>query len=386
MTTSAFTAPKTFAFYGKVWRNLLALGCFVLLLWGMAHAETAIYKFDTPEQERLFYELTAELRCPQCQNNNIAESNAGLSADMRTKVYELVQEGQSKKEIVQYMVDRYGNFITYDPPVTPETIILWIAPIFSLLIGVVYIIYRSRKSATQVSETNEEEKRSKTDVKKAKKKDSLPRGKTSYAFITVAVFFLLASTSTLFYVTTDWNQIDFEKKSLAAVPELKERYLRGDISSVMQVQQLAIGLRSQLLKTPDNAQDWRLLGEIYDDYMMKPDDALRALEYAYHYDPNEYRIKSLYGQLLLRTSPDQINRQRAVELLNSVLSQKPDHLSSLYWLALYSQSEQQYMKSIGLWERILSILPPSSADAKRIREHLENDKQAYEQQLQALRQ
>ena len=356
----------------------------MLLIWGMAHAETAIYKFETPEQEKLFYELSAELRCPQCQNNNIAESNAGLSDDMRAKVYELVLEGQSKKEIVQYMVDRYGNFITYDPPVTSTTLILWIAPIISLLIGLIYIVYRSRKAVT--AEPAQEEQKDATPAKTKKDKKAQTTSKQSvpgFVVVTVGILFIGICTSGIFHLTTDWKQRDDEKKIIAMLPELKERYNSGNIDSVMQVQYLAIGLRSQLLKAPDNADDWRLLGEVYDDYMRRPDEAMRALENAYRYNPDDARIKGLYAQLLLRTSLASADREKAIELLNALIIQNPNDVNALYWLALHAQSEQQYMKSIALWERILNLLPPST-DKNRIREHLENDKQAYEQ-LQATR-
>lgn len=385
MTTSALTVYNTSSQHRTVWRTLLAVCCFMLLSWSMAHAETAIYKFENPEQEKLFYELTAELRCPQCQNNNIAESNAGLSSDMRSKVYEMVLEGKSKQEVVQFMVDRYGNFITYNPPVTASTIILWVAPILSLLAGFIYVMYRSRKT-TNITATDEialeEEKTSTNTQSKKEKSQANNPTKTSFTFIIGAVLFVIVCTGSIFYNTTDWDQIEFEKKALAALPDLKERYATNNFNSVMQVQQLAIGLRLQLQKDPSNADNWFILGQIYDNYMNRPDESLLALEHAYELEPDNINIKGLYAQLLLRTSFQPEDRIKAVELLESVLEQKPNNLSALYWLALYSQSEQLYTKSIPLWEHMLALLPPTSTDRSRIVVHLENDKKAYEQQLQ----
>ncbi len=92
-------------------------------------------QFDTPQQEADYHKLIQELRCPQCQNNNIADSNATIATDMRVKTLELLKQGKSKDEVVNYMIERYGNFVTYDPPLTPATILLWVLPVALLLLG-----------------------------------------------------------------------------------------------------------------------------------------------------------------------------------------------------------------------------------------------------------
>ncbi|TXY08622.1 cytochrome c-type biogenesis protein CcmH [Vibrio mimicus] len=112
-----------------------------------ALATIEVYDFDTPEQEKQFQELGATLRCPKCQNNTIADSNAELAQDLRQKVYEMTKEGKSKSEIVDYMIARYGNFVTYNPPFTLGTAILWLGPISVLVIGFTVIVLRSRRKA-----------------------------------------------------------------------------------------------------------------------------------------------------------------------------------------------------------------------------------------------
>ena len=107
--------------------------------------------FASPEQEKDYHQLTQELRCPQCQNNNIADSNATIAVDMRGKVFELLQEGKSREEVVKYMVDRYGNFVTYDPPLTPATVVLWGAPIVLILFGVLFVFRRKQSQTLSVA-------------------------------------------------------------------------------------------------------------------------------------------------------------------------------------------------------------------------------------------
>lgn len=108
--------------------RLLSLLLGLILSWGVL-ATIDTYRFSSVEQEQQYRALTEQLRCPKCQNNSIADSNATIAADMRAKVYELMQQGYSKQQIVDYMVARYGNFVTYEPPVTAATIILWAGPL-----------------------------------------------------------------------------------------------------------------------------------------------------------------------------------------------------------------------------------------------------------------
>ncbi len=108
-------------------------------------------QFDTPQQEADYQALINELRCPQCQNNNIADSNATIATDMRAKTLELLKQGKSKNEVVDYMIERYGNFVTYDPPLTPATILLWILPALLILLGL-GIIFGRKKAASQAVE------------------------------------------------------------------------------------------------------------------------------------------------------------------------------------------------------------------------------------------
>ncbi|WP_243409774.1 cytochrome c-type biogenesis protein, partial [Salmonella enterica] len=104
----------------------------VLVISGSARATTDVMPFKDEAQEQQFRQLTEQLRCPKCQNNSIADSNAMIATDMRRRVYDLMQEGKSRQEIIDYMVARYGNFVTYDPPLTPLTVLLWVLPLAAM--------------------------------------------------------------------------------------------------------------------------------------------------------------------------------------------------------------------------------------------------------------
>lgn len=103
------------------------------------------YVFDKPKDRKTFLKLTAELRCPMCQNQNIADSDAMIAHDMRRKVYQLMLQGKSEQQVIDYMKARYGDFVYYQPPVTPVTIWLWALPVlFAVIMMAVFL--RRRKS------------------------------------------------------------------------------------------------------------------------------------------------------------------------------------------------------------------------------------------------
>ncbi|ABR74220.1 cytochrome C biogenesis protein [Actinobacillus succinogenes 130Z] len=123
-----------------------------LLLSCSGFAAIDALNFQSAQQEQDYHVLTQELRCPQCQNNNIADSNAQISIDMRAKVFELLQEGKSKRDVVDYMVERYGNFVTYNPPLTPATLWLWLLPCAFVILGAWFVVRRKKVQTTNGAE------------------------------------------------------------------------------------------------------------------------------------------------------------------------------------------------------------------------------------------
>lgn len=111
-----------------------------LLAPQMSFASIDVYEFEDESLRADFVALTKELRCPKCQNQDIADSNAPIAADMRKEVHRLLGEGKDKESIVNYMIDRFGEFVTYKPKKSLETFMLWYGPWILILIGVLIII------------------------------------------------------------------------------------------------------------------------------------------------------------------------------------------------------------------------------------------------------
>ena len=140
--------------------NLFSVLLLVLssMLFG-TNVQAAIdtFEFDNAQQEKTFHELTKLLRCPKCQNQNIADSNAELAKDLRNKTYELVKQGQTKDQVVDYMVARFGNFVRYDPPVTPATIFLWLGPLLFIIFGVLVLFRQIKKQRIKTTHLDDQE-------------------------------------------------------------------------------------------------------------------------------------------------------------------------------------------------------------------------------------
>lgn len=120
----------------------------------VANATEDQITFKSEQQKSIYLELTAELRCPKCQNQNIADSNAVVAKDMRVKVKALLDEGQDKEQVIQYMINRYGQFAHYQPPLNIATSMLWLLPIGFILFAVFVQVKRSKsKNDVNVSDT-----------------------------------------------------------------------------------------------------------------------------------------------------------------------------------------------------------------------------------------
>ena len=105
------------------------------------------YQFDNDVLKTRYQALVKELRCPKCQNQNLADSNSQIAIDLRREVYNMLHEGKADKEIVDFMVARYGDFVLYRPKLSKVTYVLWFAPAVLFLLGIIVVIVMVRKRA-----------------------------------------------------------------------------------------------------------------------------------------------------------------------------------------------------------------------------------------------
>ena len=156
----------------KRWLVALVFG---LTLAGVAQAAIDTYEFANDAERDRFRELTKELRCPKCQNQDIADSNAPIATDLRREIYRMLGEGKDNQQILDFMVARYGDFVLYKPALTSKTAVLWFGPLALLMGGLVVIGVivgrRRRTGPAEGPDTLSAEERQRLDTLLDKTKD-----------------------------------------------------------------------------------------------------------------------------------------------------------------------------------------------------------------------
>ncbi|EQD60517.1 Cytochrome C biogenesis protein CcmH, partial [mine drainage metagenome] len=138
------------------WLRFAVLG----LMLGVAFAATAIdaLPFKNTAQEVRFQNLTRQLRCLVCQNEDLADSNAKLAQDLRLVIFQQMQAGRSDAQIKQWLVDRYSDYVLYKPPLKPSNYALWFGPFVLLLLGALGVwVYLRRRAQPQIASAPDEE-------------------------------------------------------------------------------------------------------------------------------------------------------------------------------------------------------------------------------------
>ncbi len=120
-----------------------------------AHAAIEAIDFKDQATEATYKNLIEELRCLVCQNQNLAASDADLAKDLRKQTYEMLLQGKTKEQIIEYMVNRYGDFVLYNPPLKSNTLLLWGGPFLLLLLVLIIVIFRiSRREPIEAPEAD----------------------------------------------------------------------------------------------------------------------------------------------------------------------------------------------------------------------------------------
>ena len=133
-------------------RRLLLLVLFVFSVQPLQAAIEA-YEFESAQMEADYKKLIDELRCLVCQNQNLSASDADLARDLRRETYEMLQEGKSSQQVVEFMVARYGDFVLYRPQFKSNTYLLWLGP-FLLLLFVLFLLVRRLRAANKPVEVD----------------------------------------------------------------------------------------------------------------------------------------------------------------------------------------------------------------------------------------
>ncbi|EMH2328685.1 cytochrome c-type biogenesis protein CcmH [Citrobacter freundii] len=339
------------------------LGLLMLVISGSALATIDVMQFKDEAQEQQFRQLTEQLRCPKCQNNSIADSNSMIATDLRQKVYELMQEGKSQKEIVDYMVARYGNFVTYDPPLTPLTVLLWVMPVVAIGLGGWIIFARTRRRVRVKQEEFPD--------------DVIPDGKRGgFGLFVPGIVVALVVGAMSYYETGNYKQVQVWQQATAQAPALLERALdpKADPLNEEDMTRLALGLRTRLQADPANVEGWIMLGRI-GMVLGNASTATEAYANAYRLDPKNSDAALGYAEALTRSSDPDDNR-RGGELLRQLVRGEHANVRVLSMYAFNAFEQQRFGEAVAAWEMMLKLLPANDTRRAVIERSI---KQAMEQ-------
>ncbi|HGU9881527.1 cytochrome c-type biogenesis protein CcmH [Citrobacter freundii] len=339
------------------------LGLLMLVISGSALATIDVMQFKDEAQEQQFRQLTEQLRCPKCQNNSIADSNSMIATDLRQKVYELMQEGKSQKEIVDYMVARYGNFVTYDPPLTPLTVLLWVMPVVAIGLGGWIIFARTRRRVRVKQEEFPD--------------DVIPDGKRGgFGLFVPGIVVALVVGAVSYYETGNYKQVQVWQQATAQAPALLERALdpKADPLNEEDMTRLALGLRTRLQADPTNVEGWIMLGRI-GMVLGNASTATEAYANAYRLEPKNSDAALGYAEALTRSSDPDDNR-RGGELLRQLVRGEHANVRVLSMYAFNAFEQQRFGEAVAAWEMMLKLLPANDTRRAVIERSI---KQAMEQ-------
>ncbi|MCW9109159.1 cytochrome c-type biogenesis protein CcmH [Salmonella enterica] len=322
----------------------------VLVISGSARATTDVMPFKDEAQEQQFRQLTEQLRCPKCQNNSIADSNAMIATDMRRRVYDLMQEGKSRQEIIDYMVARYGNFVTYDPPLTPLTVLLWVLPLAAIVAGGWIIVARTRRRVRPVSYTE------------PLPADTPVAARAGWGAFTCRGRHCAGGRAPAATPTGSYQQVRVWQQATAQTPGPGAGAgPQAQPLNEEEMARLALGLRTRLQNDAGNVEGWLMLGRT-GMVLGNAGTATGAYANAYRLDPKNRDAALGYAEALTRSSDPEDNR-RGGELLRQLVSRDHTDIRVLSLYAFSAFEQQRFGEAVAAWEMMLKLLP--AGDARR---------------------
>ena len=298
------------------------------------------FEFHNQADRTRAVELAKSLRCPQCQNQNLVESNSPIAYDLRIEVYNMVNEGKTNQQIIESMTSRFGNFVNYKPPFQWNTALLWLLPVGLLLAAFGLIWYSSRSSSPLEPEKQAENLPHFQSLKeKSAVKFELKSTLLVFALLLVIPFAYYFSLERFSRVQQgEQEQIAQHNQQLETPEENKTEAIIGKI-------------QDKLRQDPNSAENWITLGDAYmqnNDF----DSALVCYGNAEKIDGRKPTTQGLMAMALYLQANHQITPQ-VQQFLDEALAQDPKEVSALSLLAAEAFKTRDYSTALDYWQQIL---------------------------------
>ena len=298
------------------------------------------FEFHNQADRTRAVELAKSLRCPQCQNQNLVESNSPIAYDLRIEVYNMVNEGKTNQQIIDSMTSRFGNFVNYKPPFQWNTALLWLLPIGLLLAAFGLIWYSSRSSSPLEPEKQVENR---PHFHSLQEKSAVKFELKS----TLLVFALLLVIPLVYYFSLE----RFSRAQQGEQEQIAQHNQQLETPEENKTEAIIGKIQDKLRQEPNSAENWIKLGDAYmqnDDF----DSALVCYSNAEKIDGRKPTTQGLMAMALYLQAHQQITPQ-VQQLLNEALAQDPKEVSALSLLAAEALKTRDYSTALDYWQQIL---------------------------------
>ena len=314
------------------------------------------YQFQNQDDRTRAVELAKSLRCPQCQNQNLVESNSPIAYDLRLEVYKMVDEGKSNQQIIEQMTARFGDFVNYKPPFKWNTALLWLLPVALLILAAALLYFSNRKksSLSSVEQGNVLEKDQRyfsvnaepySDPKQKEQKTDF-FGKSNYK-LSFVIFFLLIAIPTAYYFSLDrFSRVQQGEQSM-----IEQHNQNVEMNDEHKNENVIEKIQNKLRTDPNNAETWLQLGEAYVQNN-EFDSALIAYSNAEKILGSKPNILGLAATALYYQAGQQMT-PKVEQLLNEALAKDKNEVSSLSLLATIALENRQYPQASAYLQQLL---------------------------------
>ena len=298
------------------------------------------FEFHNQADRTRAVELAKSLRCPQCQNQNLVESNSPIAYDLRIEVYNMVNEGKTNQQIIDSMTARFGNFVNYKPPFQWNTALLWLLPAGLLLVAFGLIWYSSPSSSPLEPEKQVENR---PHFHSLQEKSAVKFELKS----TLLVFALLLVIPLVYYFSLE----RFSRAQQGEQEQIAQHNQQLETPEENKTEAIIGKIQDKLRQDPNSAENWIKLGDAYmqnDDF----DSALVCYSNAEKIDGRKPTTQGLMAMALYLQAHQQITPQ-VQQLLNEALAQDPKEVSALSLLAAEALKTRDYSTALDYWQQIL---------------------------------
>lgn len=298
------------------------------------------FEFHNQADRTRAVELAKSLRCPQCQNQNLVESNSPIAYDLRIEVYNMVNEGKTNQQIIDSMTSRFGNFVNYKPPFQWNTALLWLLPI-GLLLAAFGLIWSSSHGSSPLEPEKQTENR--PHFQSLKEKSAVKFELKS----TLLVFALLLAIPFAYYFSLE----RFSRVQQGEQEQIAQHNQQLETSEENKTEAIIGKIQDKLRQDPNSAENWIKLGDAYmqnNDF----DGALVCYGNAEKIDGPKPITQGLMAMALYLQANQQITPQ-VQQLLNEALAQDPKEASALSLLAAEAFKTRDYSTALDYWQQIL---------------------------------